>query len=200
MLRPHSIDVSRCMVFHGQTWLADRPELDINSITFRCWTAQGQLVEAFPNGRVYYIHDGLLRIFPINLLYSTSLPVYWIGTIPVLACEQDLQPLFDCPDMPVDIYSSFPNVPILHVTGPALDIQLIQLTPEGTLPVQIPRQIPRGPEMKAVNAFIAYRGKLTKLYSYIHWTNRPLKSDVLSFHSPLQANGNLGYYSPNVAA
>ena len=162
MLRPHSIDVSRCIVFPGPTWLADRPELDITSVIFRCWTAQGQLVEAFPNGRVYYIHDGLFRIFPINLLYSTSLPVYWIGTIPVLACDQDLQPLFDCPDMPIDLYNSFPNAPILHVTGPALDIQLVQLTPEGTLPVQIPRPLTRGPEMKAVNAFIAYRGKLIK--------------------------------------
>ncbi|KAF8416272.1 hypothetical protein EV426DRAFT_578809 [Tirmania nivea] len=162
----HVLNVTAVSIFPGDSWNPSRPEYDIIKLAFKCWTPQGQLVHASPNGKIYYIHHGLALLFPINLQYSTLFPVYWVENnnkrIPFLAAENDFQPRFGGLSVELTMENCYPVNPVLQVMGPALDLHLFgglsdQFSADAQLQAHALAVLTAPRTSKAVNAFIAYR-------------------------------------------
>ena len=158
------MDPSTTFVFPGEGWTISHPEQDIISIAFRAWTLKGQLVESFPEGRIYYVEHGLPLLFPINLLFGTPLPtvVFDEGLTPVLNCLHELEPVFD--NSPVSgvfsLQDYYPHCSVLRTIGPAINIHLFPREDDNAEYNEVPAVLTiKKPVAKAVNAFIAYRSK-----------------------------------------
>ncbi|KAF8470119.1 hypothetical protein BDZ91DRAFT_761416 [Kalaharituber pfeilii] len=154
---PWVLNASTAIVLPGAGWTAPRPELDIIRLEFRAWAPEGQLVEGCPNGCLYFLPHGIPYLWPINVLWSTKIPVFYVAGQPVLACESDFVLLQSTPSgYQLTVENVFPNDPILRTIGGPLDLRLLDgnSKPETLSPKQISS---RNGTRRAVNAFIAYR-------------------------------------------